>query len=149
MAVKPIPDAYHSVQPYMMVKGARGLISFLQNVFDASIDEHMSAPDGRVMHAEARVGDSVIMIADAQGQWPATTSALYIYVADVDATYKRALEAGATSVAEPATMFYGDRHGGVKDQFGNFWWIATHVEDVSKEEFERRAAEHMQKQSSS
>lgn len=83
------------------------------------------------------------MLADAQPHLPATTAAMYMYVPDVDATYKRALAAGATAAMEPADQFYGDRHGGVKDQFGNFWWIATHIEDVPKEELTKRAQEWM------
>ena len=148
MAVKPVPDGYHSVQLYMMVKSAKDLVAFLENVFDGTVIERMVAPDGRLMHAEVRIGDSVIMLADAQDPWPVTSSAAYIYVPDVDATYKRALGAGATSVMEPANQFYGDRHGGVKDEFGNFWWIATRVENVSREEIERRAKEHMQNRKS-
>ena len=145
MAVKPIPDGYHSVQPYLMVKGAKGLLEFVKNVFDATEIENMQGPDGSVMHAEVRIGDSVIMMADAQGPLQPTTAALFVYVQDVDATYKKALAAGATSSLEPADQFYGDRHAGVKDEFGNFWWIATHIEDVPKEEMARRAQEYMAK----
>ena len=143
MAVKPIPDGYHSVQPYLIVNGASGLIEFLKSAFGATQTELMAGPDGKVMHAEVRIGDSTVMIADPQGQWQPTQAALYVYVPSVDETFKKALAAGATSTMEPADQFYGDRHGGVKDQWGNFWWIATRVEDVSKEEIERRAAEYM------
>jgi len=145
MAVKPIPDGYHSVTPYLMVRGASGLIQFLKDAFSAREVEKMEAPDGTVMHAEVRIGDSIVMISDARGQWEPTSSAIYVYVEDADATYTRALGAGATSVMEPANQFYGDRHGGVKDKFGNFWWIATHVEDVAPHEIKRRAEEHMAK----
>jgi uncharacterized glyoxalase superfamily protein PhnB len=143
MAVKMIPDGYHSVQPYLMVKGAKRLLDFIKTVFGATELENMSAPDGRVMHAEVKIGDSAVMIADAQDHLPPTTAGLYVYVPDVDATYRKALAAGATSAMEPADQFYGDRHGGVKDEFGNFWWIATHIEDVSKEEMARRAEQYM------
>ena len=143
MPVKPIPDGYHAVQPYLMVNGAKYLLEFLKNVFDAQEVENMSEPDGTVRHAEVRIGDSTIMLADAPAQWEPTRAALYVYVPDVDATYKKALAAGASVAMEPADQFYGDRHGGVKDRFGNVWWIATHVEDVPKEEMDRRAHEYM------
>jgi PhnB protein len=149
MAVKPIPDGYHSVQPYLMVKGAKALLEFLKTTFDAKETENMSGPDGTVMHAEVKIGDSTVMMSDAQGPWQPTTAALYVYVTDVDATFRRAIAAGATSAMEPADQFYGDRHGGVKDQFGNFWWIATRIEDVSKEEMSKRAQEYMEKRKSS
>lgn len=143
MAVKSIPDGYHSVQPYLLVKGAKGLLDFLKKAFNATETENMTGPDGTVMHAEVKIGDSTIMVADAQGPWQPTTAAIYVYVADVDATYRKAVAAGGTSAMEPADQFYGDRHGGVKDPFGNFWWIATHIEDVPKEEMARRAQEWM------
>ncbi len=138
-----IPDGYHSVQPYLMVKGAKRLLDFIKNVFDATEIENMAGPDGTIMHAEVRIGDSTIMLSDAQRQFQPTTAALYVYVPDVDATYQKALAVGATSAMEPADQFYGDRHGGVKDEFGNFWWIATHIEDVPKEEMARRAEQYM------
>jgi PhnB protein len=149
MAMKPIPEGYHTVTPYLIVKGAKGLLEFLKDAFDAEEKEKMASPDGTIMHAEVKIGDSMIMLADAQGQWQPTTAAVYMYVPDVDATYKRALAAGGTSTMEPADQFYGDRHGGVKDQFGNFWWIATRVEEVSKEEMARRAEEWMAKRKTS
>jgi uncharacterized glyoxalase superfamily protein PhnB len=145
MAVKPVPDNYHTVQPYLLVNGAKELLEFVKKVFDATEVEHMAGTDGRVMHAELKIGDSVIMIADVQDPWPATQAALYVYVPNVDETYKKALAAGGTSAMEPSDQFYGDRHGGVKDRWGNFWWIATHFEDVSKEEMARRAAEYAAK----
>ena len=141
MAVKPVPDGYHSVQPYFMVRGAKGLLEFVKKVFNATEVENMSAPDGTIMHAELKIGDSIIMLADARDPHQPTTAALSVYVPDVDATYKRALAAGGTSTMEPANQFYGDRQGGVKDQFGNVWWISTVVEDVPKEEFMKRAQE--------
>jgi PhnB protein len=143
VTAKMIPEGYHTVQPYLMVKGAKRLLDFVKTVFGASEIENMSTPDGRVMHAEVRIGDSTVMIADVQSPLPPTTAGLYVYVPDVDATYQKALAAGATSSMEPVDMFYGDRHGGVKDEFGNFWWIATHIEDVSKEEMARRAEQYM------
>jgi PhnB protein len=149
VAVNPIPAGYHSVTPYLTVQGAARLLEFLQQAFGATVTEHLKQPDGTVGHAEVRIGDSVVMIADARGNWQPLVSTLYLYVEDADATYQRALQAGASSVMEPTTHFYGDRHGGVKDPCGNFWWIATHVEDVAPEELARRAEAHTQQQSRS
>jgi len=103
----------------------------------------MARADGSIGHAEVRIGDSVIMLSDARDQWKPLQSAVYLYVPDTDVVYRRALEAGATSVMEPADQFYGDRNAGVQDPAGNFWWIGTHQEDVSREELERRALAHM------
>ena len=98
----------------------------------------MMGPDGLVMHASLRIGDSMVMLTDAREQWPAQLTGLYLYVPDVDAWYRRAIAAGAESMGEPKDQFYGDRMCGVKDPSGNTWWIATHVEDVSDEELMRR-----------
>lgn len=146
MAVNAIPDGYHSVQPYLVVNGASELLGFIKETFGAAETERMDGPEGRVMHAEVKIGDSTIMVADAQGPWEPTRAALYVYVPDVDATYRMALAAGGSSQMEPTNMFYGDRHGGVKDKWGNSWWIATRVEDVPAEEMQRRAQEHMARQ---
>ncbi|CAN5371059.1 hypothetical protein BH18THE2_BH18THE2_33350 [soil metagenome] len=101
-------------------------------------------PDGTIGHAEVRLGDSVIMVSDAQGEeYKPMQSGIHLYVEDCDSIYKRALEAGATSIMEPADQFYGDRSAGVKDQFGNRWWIATHKEDLSKEEIAKRMDDAM------
>jgi PhnB protein len=140
MAVKPIPDGYHTVTPYLSVEGASGLIDFLQEAFGAELKFKMASPDGKVGHAEVRLGDSNVMLSDVCGQWGPRTAAIYLYVPDVDATYRRAVDAGATSLHEPTDQFYGDRSAGVQDAFGNMWWIATHVEDVAPDELERRAA---------
>src|SRR4029077_16836725 len=136
--VNPIPDGYHSLTPVVVVDGALGLIDFLKQVFSAGEDEVYKGPDGRVIHAELRIGDSVLMISDSNPQFAALPAMVNVYTEDVDATYKRALNAGATSLREPSNQFYGDRTAGVKDAHGNQWWIATHVEDVSAEELERR-----------
>jgi PhnB protein len=140
VATKPKPDGYHSVTPYLAVEGAAKLLDFLKQAFNAT-DAHlcMKRPDGSIHHAEVTIGDSIVMVGDAQGQWKPMPSTLYLYVDDTDATYHRALAAGATSLMEPATQFYGDRNAGVQDPSGNYWWIATHVEDVSPEEVKRRA----------
>ncbi len=140
-AVKPVPEGYHTVTPYLIADGANRLLTFLEAAFDAEILHRTSRPDGEVAHAEIRIGTSRLMLSGSQPQWPALPCAIYLYVDDCDALYARALAAGATSTQEPANMFYGDRHGGVIDPAGNQWWIATHIEDVSPEELARRDAE--------
>ncbi len=137
---KPVPDGYHTVSPYLTVQGAAKLIDFLKQVFDAKEIFSMSRADGTLGHAAVSIGDSVVMLAEATDQWKPMPAALHMYVNDADTTYQKAIRAGATSVMEPADQFYGDRSGGVQDMFGNFWWISTHIEDVSNEEMEKRAA---------
>ena len=140
MAVKPIPDGYHSVTPYLVVEGANALIDFAKQAFDAVETYRMPGPGGAVMHAEIRIGDSMVMLADASGaENPPMPAMMYLYVPDADDYYKRALAAGASSLREPADQFYGDRSAGVEDAFGNKWWLATHVEDVAPEELAKRA----------
>ena len=136
--VRPIPEGYHSLTPIVVVERAPRLIDFLKQVFNAQEEEVYKGPDGRVIHAELRIGDSIIMLTDANPQFPALPAMVNVYTEDVDAAYKRALEAGATSLREPSNQFYGDRTAGIKDVYGNQWWIATHVEDVSEEELEKR-----------
>ncbi len=140
MAVKPIPEGYHTVTPYLIVKGAARLIDFMKQAFRAEETFRMDH-DGMVMHATAKIGDSIVMISDAMGEQGPMPTMLFLYVDDIDAVHRRAVQAGAASVQEPANQFWGDRAGAVKDAFGNIWWIATHVEDVSKEELERRQRE--------
>lgn len=148
MPVNPIPEGYHTVTPYVMVQGAAKLIDFLKIAFDATEVERMASPDGTIMHAEVQIGDSKVMITDATMDWKPMPASFYVYVADTDAMYRRALQAGATSTMEPEDKFYGDRNAGVRDSFGNMWWIATHKEDVSLEEIERRARSMAMKQAS-
>jgi len=145
MAVKPIPEGYHTITPYLTVQGADKLIDFMKQVFAATEIERMSNSDGTIKHAEVRIGDSVVMMSESRGEWKPMPAALYLYISDVDAVYRRALEAGATSLMEPMDTFYGNRESGVKDQFGNYWWIATHFEEVSPEEIQRRAEAASQK----
>jgi PhnB protein len=141
MAVKPIPDGFHSVTPFMVVQGAAQLLDFLKQAFDAKeVHRPMQRPDGTIMHAEVRVGNSVLMMGEAMGEHTPMPSSLYLYVPDADAVYQRALQAGGTSLMEPTDQFWGDRNAGVEDPAGNRWWIATHQEDVSQEEIEKRAA---------
>jgi PhnB protein len=139
MKTKYIPDGYHTITPSVCVDGAQKFIDFIKQVFNAKERMRMDGPGGKIMHAEFEIGDSAIMLADTMPQWGAKSNSLYVYVEDVDATYQRAIQAGATSVREPEDMFYGDRSAAVTDPFGNFWGIATHVEDVSPEEITKRA----------
>lgn len=136
--VKPIPQGYHSVTPYLSVQGVPKLITFLKQAFGAEERERMTTPDGRVSHAEMKIGDSIVMMGEPTGESKPMPSMIYLYLEDTDAAYKRALAAGATSLRAPTDMFYGDRNAAVTDSVGNQWWIATHMEDVPPEEMQRR-----------
>jgi uncharacterized glyoxalase superfamily protein PhnB len=145
MAVKAKPDGYHAVTPYLVVDGAARLIDFLQAAFGAEQVERFAAPGNRIGHAELRIGDSLVMLGDAHGEHRPMQAMLYVYVDDADATYQRAITAGAKAVQPPADQFYGDRSGGVQDPCGNIWWIATHIEDVAPAELKRRVEAAMEK----
>ena len=142
MAVKAVPEGFHSVTPLLVVKGGAKLIDFLKNAFGGEETVRMPLPSGEIMHAEVKIGNSIVMLNDTMGQ-PTTATSLYLYVNDVDAVYNSALKAGATSDSKPTDMFWGDRVAQVKDQFGNQWSIATHKEDVPPQEMGKRAAAAM------
>jgi uncharacterized glyoxalase superfamily protein PhnB len=147
MAVKPIPEGYHTVTPYLIVRGAAKTIDFAKKAFGADLAfEPLKRPDGAIMHAEIKIGNSHVMISEASDQHPPMQSMLHLYVPNVDSIYQRALAAGATSVMEPIDQFYGDRSGGVKDPSGVHWWIATHTEDVAPAELKKRAEAHLKAQ---
>ncbi len=135
------PKQYRTVTPYLTVNDARKTIDFATQVLGAELIFQMDGPDGSVAHAELKIDDSVIMVGQAGGQWKPTPSSLYIYVPDVDTTYKKAVQTGAKSEREPADQFYGDRVANVVDENGTRWSFGTHIEDVSPEELSRRAAE--------
>jgi uncharacterized glyoxalase superfamily protein PhnB len=139
-SVQPIPEGLHTITPYLVVEGVPKLIEFLKQAFGAQELFRMARPDGGVMHAEMKIGDSIIMMGTPMGEAKAKPCSLYLYVEDVDAVYQRAIQAGGTSVGEPKNQFYGDRCGGVTDPCGNYWGIGTHIEDVSHEEIEKRFA---------
>jgi uncharacterized glyoxalase superfamily protein PhnB len=139
----PIPSGYHTVTPYMRVTGAAELIEFLQRAFGAQENHRSLAPDGSIMHADITIGDSHVMLTEGMENFPPLPGSNFLYVADVDATYRSALDAGATSMMEPSDQFYGDRTAGVRDPFGNEWWIGTHIEDLSAEELHRRHQQAM------
>ena len=141
--VQAIPDAYGSVTPYLVVDGADDLMTFLQETFGATVrgGDVMRGPDGKVGHAEVEIGNSIVMLSDTPPDGEATKAMLNVYVEDCDGVYKKALTAGAESVREPEDQFYGDRTAGVRDKWGNQFYISTHIEDVSQEEMERRVKE--------
>lgn len=134
------PNGYHTLTPQTIVEDARDTIDFLVSVFGAEVKEVYES-DGFVQHSELRVGDSRVMVASASESFPAFPFMMNVYVDDVDATFTKAVEHGATPLREPADQFYGDRTGGVLDSQGNQWWISTHIEDVSEDEIRRRMAE--------
>jgi PhnB protein len=139
--VKPIPDGYHSVQPYLMLRNCAEALEFYQKAFGAKEKFRMARPDGGIAHAEIQIGDSTVMMADEAPEMDAfsvqhfggSPVSLLIYTQDCDALYQQALAAGAKSAREPRDEFYGDRMSGVHDPFGYKWWIATHIKDVSFE----------------
>jgi uncharacterized glyoxalase superfamily protein PhnB len=124
----------------LTVPGVTKLLAFLKRAFDAQVIGTMNRPDGTVQHAQVRIGDSIVMMGEPQGEVQAKPGNLYLYVEDVDAVYQRAIQAGAAALREPADQFYGDRSGGIRDPSGNDWYIATRIEDLSLEEIRRRAA---------
>jgi uncharacterized glyoxalase superfamily protein PhnB len=130
MAVKPIPDGYHTVTPYLIVPDVPKLIDFLVRALGAREIHRMTRPDGTVNHAEVRLGNSMVMMGHASDQYPPMPAMFYLYVEDVDALYRQAVAAGGVSLREPTDQDYGDRSGGVSDPFGNQWWIGTHIRDV-------------------
>jgi PhnB protein len=151
MAVKPIPDGYHSVTPYLIVDDAARALEFYKKALGAVELVRMPAPGGRIGHAEIRIGDSIVMLADEAPQMNARSArsfggspiSLMVYVEDVDAVVAQAVAAGGTLKRPIANQFYGDRTGGVDDPFGYHWYIATHVEDVPVDELKRRAEKAM------
>ena len=135
-----IPEGFQAVTPYFVVPDAAAFLNFLERAFGAKERFISRGPGGVIMHAEALVGNSIIEFGQANNQWAAMRLNTHLYVPDTDAAYQRAMNAGAKSLRPPKDEFYGDRTAGVEDPAGNIWWIATHVEDVSAEELERRAA---------
>jgi PhnB protein len=146
---RPVPEGYHTVTPYLMLKDASRALEFYKQALGATELMRMATQDGRIMHAEIRIGDSMIMIGQESPQFPefrgiesfrGSPVNLYLYVEDADALFNRAVAAGAKVRSALKDEFYGDRVGGLEDPFGLVWWIATHKEDLSPEEIGKRAA---------
>ena len=156
MATKPIPEGYHTVTPYLAVDDAAKAIDWYTNAFGAKERVRMDAPGGHIGHAELEIGDSLVMLSDPFPQASTTppkelggtTVSVMLYVEDVDAVAKKALDAGAIATMEVADQFWGDRMGSITDPFGHSWSIATHVEDVPPEEMAERAKAAMAAMSS-
>jgi uncharacterized glyoxalase superfamily protein PhnB len=147
--VNPIPQGYHTVTPSLMIDGADRAIDFYQKAFGAVEDSRFAGPDGRIMHAQIRIGDSVLMLGDespehgARGprSYGGTPVAFFIYSDNVDAAWKQAVGAGATEYVPLADQFWGDRAGCLEDPFGHRWWLAQHIQDLSPEELRQKAEE--------
>ena len=139
--VQPIPDGYTAVTPYLIVEGAAGFIDFLVSAFGAVERFRMPMPEGGIGHAEVEIGGAVLMLSDAlPPEYLPTRTLIHLYIHDCDAVYARALAAGATSVAEPADQFYGDRLARITDPQGNHWSISTHKEDLTPDQVAQRVA---------
>jgi PhnB protein len=155
MAVKPVPDGYHSITPYMIVDGATAAIEFYKQAFGAEELMRIAAPANKLGHAEIRIGDSIVMLADEAPEWNARSPrtlggspvSIMLYVEDVDAVIGRAVDASAKLLRPVEDKFYGDRAGSLEDPYGHQWHIATHQEDLSPEEIQKRAAAFMQQSS--
>jgi uncharacterized glyoxalase superfamily protein PhnB len=142
--VNPIPEGMHTVTPFVIVKGADKFIDFVKNAFNGELTYAFRGDHNELVHGTIRIGDSTIMLAEEMKDFRSTFSMFQLYVDDVDSQYKEAIKAGGESVREPRDEFYGDRSSGIKDPWGNQWWIATHIEDVSDEEVKRRHEEYQQ-----
>jgi PhnB protein len=146
--VKPIPDGMHSVTPHLICAGAAKAIEFYKNAFGAVEGGRLPGPDGRIMHAQLRIGDSAVMLVDEMPEWGAlgpkalkgSPVTIHLYVNDVDAFVARAVKAGAKVTMEVADQFWGDRYGKLEDPFGHHWSVATHVRDLTPEEMQKAMA---------
>jgi len=151
--IQPIPKGYHSITPYLVVNDAKRAIEFYQHAFGAQEIVKMDGPNGKIMHAELKIGDSMLMLADenpASGSTSpktlrGTAAGIMLYVDNVDNVFKQAVSAGAKADQQPSDMFWGDRYGKLTDPFGHSWSVATHIEDVPPQEMAKRAKEAMAK----
>lgn len=154
MATNPIPKGYHSITPYLNVRRAADAIAYYKTAFGAEETMRMEMPDGSIAHAEVRIGDSIVMLADESPEWGTqspeslggTSGGLMFYVENADAVFKRAIEAGGKEVQPMQDQFYGDRSGQILDPFGHRWTIAMNVEDVSEEQMRERMEQWMASQ---
>jgi PhnB protein len=155
MSVKPIPDGYRTVTPYLVVNNAAGAIDFYKRAFGAQEINRMAGPQGKIAHAELKIGDSIVMLSDempgsgmrSPQSLGGTAVGIFLYVKDVDSSFKQATSAGAKVEMPLADMFWGDRYGKLADPYGHSWSMATHKEDVAPQEMSRRMQEQMAKMS--
>jgi PhnB protein len=148
---KPVPEGYHTASPYLIAANAAAALEFYRTAFGATVKRRLAMPDGKIMHAEIKIGDSIIMVADefpshdafGPEHFGGSPSSVVLYVDNADTLYARALETGATSLRPMADQPFGDRSGTIRDPFGHRWTLITHIEDISEEEIERRFAEMM------
>lgn len=140
-AVQPIPEGYHTITPFLLADNAEKLIEFIKEAFNGEVEYMMKSEDGKIRHSTVRIGDSLVMVASGTEGYKPKSCMLHLYVEDVDSVYEQAVRAGGESLREPVDEFYGDRSAGIKDDWKNQWWIATHIEDVSEEDMEKRAKE--------
>ena len=153
MPVQPIPKGYHSVTPYLVVQNAARAIDFYRRAFGAKEIMRMDGPNGKISHAELKIGDSMIMLSDempgigtrSPQSLGGSTAGIFLYVENVDSVFNQAVSAGAKSDTPLADMFWGDRYGKLTDPFGHSWSLATHIEDVAPEEMKERAQQAMAK----
>ena len=144
MIVNPIPEGFHTITPFFTAQDANKLLKFLKKAFNAEEQEIHTNENGKILNAIIKIGDSMVMVGEAHNgveESKVMKSMLYMYVTDVDSLYKNAILAGGKSIMEPINQFYGDRSGAVEDPEGNQWWIATHIEALSREEINKRAAQ--------
>jgi PhnB protein len=150
--VNPIPTGYHTATPYLTLNDCASALEFYKKAFGAQVIVKMDGPPGKIGHAEMKIGDSIIMLSDEMGQGNkgpkslgGTTASVFLYVNDVDSSFKQAVDAGAKSDMPPTDMFWGDRFGKLTDPFGHSWAMATHKEDVAPEEMKKRIQQEMAK----
>ena len=147
MTAKPIPDGYNTVTPYLTISGAKDAIEFYKLAFGATEVLRLNTPTGDIAHAEIKIGDSRIMLAESCPDSPmpspdtlgGSTVAMHLYVEDVDVMFEQAIDAGALDIQSVEDQFYGDRMGTLKDPFGHIWFVSTHIEDLTPEEIQQRA----------
>lgn len=137
-----IPEGFHTINSYLHSSNAKELLAFVTKVFDAEVIHEMADDQGGIRHAEVRIGDSRVELSDACDQWPSMNASIHIYVEDCDATYAKAIEAGAETLSELADQFYGERSASVRDTLGNIWHIATNTEDLTVDEMKQRVADY-------
>jgi PhnB protein len=144
-SVQAVPEGFRTLTPYLVIDNASGFIDFVKKAFGAKETFMHKMDDGKIMNANLVIGDSNLMISDTmEGMDGAHTAMLYLYLENVDQVFKKAVDAHATILREPRDEFYGDRAAAVKDEWGNTWWMATHIEDVEKDELERRSKQMLE-----